>query len=463
MTAAFPRLTRLFAPAALLAEGWADNVLLEVDEGGWIRELQAGAEPDGAELVAGPLLPGMPNLHGHAFQRAMAGLAETAATAEDSFWTWREVMYGFLRQLGPEEAEAIATQLYLEMLEAGYTAAAEFHYLHHAPNGAPYDDLAEMGRRHAGAAARVGMGLTLLPVLYVRGGFGGQEAGEGQARFINKPSRFLSLVEKLIEDSAGDPNAAVGIAPHSLRAVTPEELQEALEGITALDPQAPIHMHVAEQTREVADCLIWSGLRPLRWLLEHQRLDARWCLIHATHMDPGELRDLAATAAVAGLCPTTEANLGDGIFPAVAYCSAGGRWGIGSDSHITLDPWAELRLLEYAQRLQYRRRNLLRSSAGGSVGRFLYEGALAGGAQACGRPIGSLAVGKRADLVVLDTSSPALWGKSGDQLLDAAIFAANDNPVRDVAVGGRWVVRDGRHPLREEVAREYRRVVERLI
>src|SRR5690625_340786 len=274
---------------------------------------------------------------------------------------------------------------------------------------------------------------------------------------------FFRIVESLRKDTSGDPDAALGIAPHSLRAVTPEQLREAVASLGALDPEAPIHIHVAEQLREVADCLLWSGRRPVRWLLENQQLDARWCLIHATHMDSGEVRDFAASGAIAGLCPTTEANLGDGIFPASDYMSAGGRWGIGSDSHVTLDPWAELRLLEYAQRLQYRRRNLLRSSAGGSVGRFLYEGALAGGAQACGRPIGSLAVGKRADLVVLDTSSPALWGKSGDQLLDAAIFAANDNPVRDVAVGGRWVVRDGRHPLREEVAREYRRVVERLI
>lgn len=463
MAQAFSRVTRLFASTALLPDGWAENVLLEVDEAGWIRRLDVGASAEDTEQASGPLLPGMPNLHGHAFQRAMAGLAERAATAEDSFWTWREVMYGFVQRLGPEEAEAIAAQAYLEMLEAGYTAAAEFHYLHHAPDGTAYEEPGEMGQRHLAAARRVGMGLTLLPVLYAHGGFGGAEPGEGQRRFVNHMNSFFRIVESLRKDTSGDPDAALGIAPHSLRAVTPEQLREAVASLGALDPEAPIHIHVAEQLREVADCLLWSGRRPVRWLLENQQLDARWCLIHATHMDSGEVRDFAASGAIAGLCPTTEANLGDGIFPASDYMSAGGRWGIGSDSHVTLDPWAELRLLEYGQRLTHRRRNLLRPATGGSVGLHLYRRALVGGAQACGRPIGELAVGRRADLVVLDPSCSALWGKAGDQLLDAAVFAANRNPVLDVAVGGRWVVREGRHPLRETVARDFREAVARLL
>lgn len=462
MSASFPAVSRLFAEAALLPGGWARDVLFAFDAAGAIESVTPGAAPEGAERAAGPVIPGLPNLHGHAFQRAMAGLAERAAGPEDSFWTWREVMYGFVARLGPEEAEAVAAQLYLEMLEAGFTAAAEFHYLHHAPDGRPYADLAEMSRRHAAAARRVGLGLTLLPVLYAQGGFGGQPAGEGPRRFLNDPARFLKLVEALRAEAAGDPNLAVGIAPHSLRAVTPEQLEEAVAGLTALDPRAPIHVHVAEQTKEVEDCLAWSGRRPVQWLLDTQPLDARWCLVHATHMDAGETRALAASGAVAGLCPTTEANLGDGLFPALDYRAAGGAWGVGSDSHVSVSPWEELRLLEYGQRLLHRRRNLLRPAEGGSVGATLWAEALAGGARACGRPLGALEAGRRADLLVLDPEAPALWGRGEEALLDAAVFAGNVNPVRDVLVGGRWVVRERRHPLREETAAAYRAALARL-
>lgn len=463
MAAVFPKLNRVFAATALLPDGWASDVLLEVDEEGWIRRVEKGALPDGAERLAGPLLPGMPNLHGHAFQRAMAGLAERASIHDDSFWTWRDVMYGFVRRLGPEEAEAVAAQLYVEMLEAGYTAAAEFHYLHHAPDGSPYAERAEMALRHVAAAEQVGIGLTLLPVLYARSGFGGTAPAPTQARFINNLDHFFRIVERLHEEAAGRPNFAVGIAPHSLRAVTSEELREAVSTVRALNALAPIHIHVAEQTREVADCMVWSGARPVRWLLDNQPVDRHWCLIHATHMDASEIGDLATSGAVAGLCPTTEANLGDGVFPAVDFIGAGGRWGIGSDSHVSVDPWSELRLLEYGQRLLRRRRNLLRPPEGGSVGRYLYEGALEGGAEACGRPTAALAVGKRADLLVLDSRSPALWKKTDDQLLDAAIFAASGGVVRDVAVGGRWVVREARHPLREKVAADFRQALGKLM
>ncbi len=462
MTSAFPRLSRIFAHTALLPEGWADDVLIQVDEAGWIRRVTPGAKAEGAQRVAGPLLPGMPNLHGHAFQRAMAGLAEQAASRDDSFWTWRNVMYGFVGRLGPEEAEAIAAQLYVEMLEAGYTACAEFHYLHHAPDGSPYQDSSEMGQRHLKAASTAGIGLTLLPVLYAHSGFGGREPDPKQRRFINNLSLFRNIYESLHKVATHKHELQLGLAPHSLRAVTPELLQEAITGVRALDKDAPIHVHVAEQIGEVTDSLRWSGSRPVRWLLDNHALDERWCLIHATHMDRRELEDLAASGAIAGLCPTTEANLGDGLFPAVDYVRAGGRWGIGSDSHVTVDPWTELRLLEYGQRLLYRRRNLLRPSEGGSVGRFLYQGALSGGAEACGRPIGALAEGKRADLVVLDPECPVLWGKEKDQLLDAAVFASGGKVVRDVAVGGRWVVQESRHPLRDEVAARFRGAIEHL-
>lgn len=463
MSAVFPTITRLYAPSAMLAEGWANDVLVEIDEAGWIQRIEAGVAPGDAERAAGPLLPGLPNLHGHAFQRAMAGLAEHASAPEDSFWTWREVMYRFVDRLGPEEAQAIAAQLYVEMLEAGYTAAAEFHYLHHAPDGRPYADPAEMGRRVAAAAVEVGMGLTLLPVLYAQGGFGGQAPGDAQRRFINDIDNFQKIVEVLYEDGARDPNRATGIAPHSLRAVTEGQLREAVESLNRLDTGAPIHIHVAEQLQEVRDCLLWSGRRPVRWLLDRFEVDRRWCLVHATHIDAGECRDLAASGAVAGLCPTTEANLGDGLFPALDYQRSGGTWGIGSDSHISVSPWEELRLLEYGQRLAHQRRNLLRPAEGGSLGGSLYRQALAGGSQACGRPIGALTSGRRADFLVLDGAAPALWNREGDALLDAAVFGGFPLPVSDVAVGGRWVVRDGRHPQRDAVAEGYRAALSRLL
>ena len=362
-----------------------------------------------------------------------------------------ETSYGFVGRLGPEEAEAIAAQLYVEMLEAGYTACAEFHYLHHAPDGSPYQDSSEMGQRHLKAASTAGIGLTLLPVLYAHSGFGGREPDPKQQRFINNLSLFRNIYESLHKVATHKNELQLGLAPHSLRAVTPELLQEAITGVRALDKDAPIHVHVAEQIGEVTDSLRWSGSRPVRWLLDNHALDERWCLIHATHMDRRELEDLAASGAIAGLCPTTEANLGDGLFPAVDYVRAGGRWGIGSDSHVTVDPWTELRLLEYGQRLLYRRRNLLRPSEGGSVGRFLYQGALSGGAEACGRPIGALAEGKRADLIVLIRVS-CLVGREGSTARRGSFRLWWEGRAR---CGGRRPLGGSRFttPLRDEVAR----------
>ncbi len=451
--------TAVFAETALLPGGWARDVLLELDAAGSLRRVSAGARPGDASRAAGPVLPGFPNLHSHAFQRAMAGLAERAGTGaeggDDSFWTWREVMYRFVDRLTPEHLEAIAAQLYAEMLKAGYTAVGEFHYLHHDPEGRPYADLAEMSRRVLAAARRTGIGVTHLPVLYGFGGFGGAPAGEGQRRFLNHPQRFQKLLEALQEEIAGDPQFRLGIAPHSLRAVTPETLAAAIEGLDGLaglnSGRAPVHIHVAEQQKEVQDCIAWSGQRPVEWLLTNRELDGRWCLVHATHMTDAETLELAASGAVAGLCPTTEANLGDGVFPAVAYLEAGGAFGIGSDSHISVSPVEELRWLEYSQRLTTKRRNLLHGGAAApSVGSRLVQGALAGGARALGRPIGRLEAGCRADLVVLDPENPALLGRPDEVLLDALVFAGNVNPVRDVMAGGLWVVEAGRH--REEAA-----------
>ena len=449
---------KLFAESALLPEGWRRDVLLDLDDRGDLAAVTAGAEPAGAERLAGPVLPGMPNLHSHAFQRAMAGLAERAGPEDDSFWTWRQVMYGFLATLGPEQIEAIAAQLYVEMLKAGYTAVGEFHYLHHGPDGAPYTDLAETSRRVIAAAARSGIGITQLPVLYSHGDFGGAAPAEGQRRFLNDRERFLSLVKALAADFQDDPQVRIGIAPHSLRAVTEADLAAVLEGIEA---EAPVHIHIAEQQKEVQDCIAWCGLRPVEWLLSHFDVGPRWCLVHATHVTEEECRRLAESEAVAGICPTTEANLGDGVFPTLGFLEAKGRLGIGSDSHISVSPVEELRWLEYAQRLTLRGRNLL-AGAGPSVGAFLYRWALQGGAQALGREIGRLAPGCRADLVVLDPETPALLGKAEDQLLDALVFAGNENPVRDVMVGGRWRVQEGRHHEEAAVLESYRKTIAAL-
>jgi formimidoylglutamate deiminase len=468
--------TRYFAEHALLPDGWARDVSFEVGDDGALSGVRSGSPSDsstgGAVPLKGPVLPGMPNLHSHAFQRAMAGLTERARiaalgeeanTGEDSFWTWREVMYGFVRRLDPDQIQAIAAQLYVEMLEAGYTAVGEFHYLHHDPLGEPYDDPAEMSRRVIAAARSAGIGLTHLPVLYGYGGFGGQPAGEGQRRFLNTPERYLELLSLIHAEVRDDPQLHLGIAPHSLRAVTPESLAVALDGIDALDKEAPVHIHVAEQQPEVRDCIDWSGLRPVEWLLTHQDLDPRWCLVHATHMTDEEAAALAKTGAVVGLCPTTEANLGDGVFPAGAYLGAGGRIGIGSDSHISVSPVEELRWLEYSQRLTLKRRNLLAGGEGEvSVGARLTKAALDGGARALGRPIGRLAPGCRADLLVLDAELPCLWGKAGDLLLDAVVFAGNRNPVRDVMVGGEWLVEEGRHRDGDAVRASYRATIAAL-
>jgi formimidoylglutamate deiminase len=469
----------LFAESALLPDGWARDVLLAIAADGAIEAVipDAAADPraKAARRAAGPVLPGMPNLHSHAFQRAMAGLAERAGEAgtpgaDDSFWTWREVMYGFVNRLAPDQVEAIAAQLYVEMVKAGYTAVGEFHYLHHGLDGTPYGDRAELSERVIAAAGRAGIGITHLPVLYAQGGFGGKPPGPGQRRFINDLDGFLRIVESLRERHRGDPQVRVGIAPHSLRAVTPQLLSDAVAALDRMDDSAPIHIHIAEQTKEVDDCLEWSGRRPVEWLLDNQPVAARWCLVHATHMTEGETGRLADSGAVAGLCPTTEANLGDGLFPAPAYLARGGVFGIGSDSHISVSPVEELRWLEYGQRLITRQRNVLhgarqgRSNSAGSasVGATLLDGALAGGARALGRRIGRLEAGCRADLIVLDPDAPTLAGRSGDRLVDAAIFAGNLNPVRDVMVGGKWVVEDGIHVAEEDVLTRFRTALREL-
>jgi len=450
--------TRLHAPRALLPDGWAVDVAVTIGDDGAIARVEAGAARDGAQDAGGPLVPAMPNLHSHAFQRGVAGrTGHAGANGEDSFWTWRQAMYAFLERLDPDGFEAIAAQVYVEMAKAGYGAVAEFHYVHHDAAGRPYADPAETSKRAVAAARTAGTPLTLLPVYYAHGGFGAAPPSSAQRRFVMSTEAYAALLASLAPlVRAGD--VVVGVAPHSLRAVAPDELAR----VVASSPAgSPVHIHVAEQTAEVDDCLAWSGRRPVEWLLEHCAVDARWCLVHATHMEARETRALAASGAVAGLAPTTEADLGDGTFPGVDYASAGGRWGVGSDSNTIVDPFAELRQLEYSQRLARRRRNLMHHGAGGSLGAAMWLAAARGGARACGRRTGAIEPGADADLVVLDGDEPALAGH-GDTVLDAAIFGPCRAPVRHAMLRGRWAVRDGRHRDEDEVRARYLRAMARL-
>ncbi|MFC0269123.1 formimidoylglutamate deiminase [Kushneria aurantia] len=447
-----------FASRALLPEGWRRDVRLSVDDAGMIAGVTPDAHAAGAERLHGPLLPGMPNLHSHAFQRAMAGLAEIGSGGTDSFWSWREQMYALVDRLTPEQVAVIARVLQVELLKGGYTQLSEFHYLHHDPQGQPYADPAAMSQAVLAAADASGIALTLLPVLYAHSDFGGRPPGHGQRRFIHEPEAYLRLLAQLAPHCAAHPTRALGMAFHSLRAVTPAEMAAVL----AADPVGPRHIHVAEQQREVEACLAWSGKRPVQWLLDNVEVDERWCLIHATHLDNDEVRRLAASGAVVGLCPVTEANLGDGLFAAEAYAAAGGRWGIGSDSQVAVSAAEELRLLEYGQRLTTQRRTVLQDGARRGVGDWLYQSALAGGAQASGQPIGALAVGRRADWVVLDGNNPWLAGSDDAHLLGRWLFGASGAQVRDVMVAGRWQVENGHHRLDEQNHRELGQLLKAL-
>jgi formiminoglutamate deiminase len=446
----------LHAASALTPDGWKKDVRVTI-EGETIIALECGAAPQERDERHAILIPAAANLHSHAFQRGMAGLAEIRSERTDTFWTWRETMYRFALTMTPDEVETVAAQLYVEMLEAGFAAVAEFHYLHHAPDGSPYASQAEMGGRIVAAARQAGIGLTLLPVFYAHSTFGGAPPKPEQRRFISDVASFARLVDEcrgLIKDAPGE---ALGIAPHSLRAVTPGELSD----LVSIAGGAPIHIHAAEQVREVEDCLAWAGVRPVRWLLEHAAVDHRWCVVHATHMDDEETRGLASSGAVAGLCPMTEANLGDGIFNASDYLRAGGRYGIGSDSNVSIGVAAELRQLEYAQRLRKTARNVC-APPGGSSGRAMLDAVLSGGAQALARRSGRLAVGATADIMTLRSDHPTLAGKIDDQILDAWIFSVGNELVDCVWSGGRKVVVDGHHRLRDQVAAKFKATMRSL-
>lgn len=448
--------TRLWFRSALLPRGWARGVRMTIADG-VILQVETETKPapgDARHFVA---LPGLPNLHSHAFQRGMAGLAERRGPGGDNFWSWREAMYRFLDRIGPEDCEAIAAQLYMEMLEAGFTRAGEFHYLHHDRDGVPYTNIAEMAERIAAAAMETGIGLTLLPVFYAHANFGGLAPSPGQRRFITDIDRFGRLMEASRGIVASLEGAVIGVAPHSLRAATLPEIE-------AVAPLAEIvHIHAAEQIREVEDCVAWCGRRPVELLLDEAGVDQNWCLIHATHMTERETQRLAASGAVAGLCPITEANLGDGVFPSLPFASARGVFGIGSDSNILIDAAQELRQLEYAQRLSLRARNVMALDEGRSTGRVLFDAALAGGARALGAPGGGLEAGAPADMIGLSAADPALIGREGDDYLDAWIFASRGTAIDCVWRHGRKLVSGGRHHARPAIEARFKNAMQRIL
>lgn len=447
----------LWFSTALLPGGWSASVRLTLSDG-LIARVETGVEPDAGDERHEVAIPGLPNLHSHAFQRVMAGLTEHGGGATvDDFWTWRDVMYRSADRLGPDDVEAVAALAFAEMLETGFTRVGEFHYLHHDPAGRHYADPAELATRIIAAAASTGIGLTLLPAFYAHADFGGLPPTPGQRRFVNDLDEYARLVEATRRAATALPGSVVGIAPHSLRAVTPEELRH----VVPLAGTGPIHIHVAEQLREVGDCRMWSGRRPVEWLLDSQPVDSRWCLIHATHTTETERHGIAAREAVVGLCPITESNLGDGFFDARAFQAADGRFGIGTDSNVLIDAAGELRQFEYTQRLQARRRNVLAAGPRRSTGRTLFDGSLRAGAQALGVG-GGLETGQPADIVTLATDHTSIASKTDDLLLDGWIFATRCGAIDGVWARGRRVVVGGRHVARETFERRYRTVLERF-
>lgn len=449
-------MTTIFARQARLKSGWAENVRLSITDG-----VLTGVAPDArkaaGDLTVDTVLPALSNLHSHSFQRAMAGMTEHRAEGRDSFWTWRTLMYRFLDQLTPDQIRAIAALTFMEMQEAGYSAVGEFHYVHHQPGGGAYDDIAELSQQIAAAAEATGIGLTHLPVFYRYGGADRQPLAGGAKRFGNDPDAFHSLVDRARTILKALPSdTRLGVAPHSLRAVAPEDLNL----LEDFDP-ARIHMHIAEQPVEVEEISAWLGARPVEWLLANQKVDDRWCLIHCTHMTDDETTGLARSGAVAGLCPITESNLGDGIFGAPGFLEAGGAFGVGSDSNVRISVNEELRTLEYSQRLRDISRNVLADGTG-SVGENLYLKAASGGAQAMARDGGVIRTGALADLVAIDTTAPALVGLRADQILDGFVFAAGEGVITDVWSAGRHMVRGGRHKARDRIVADYAKAVRDL-
>jgi formimidoylglutamate deiminase len=451
--------------SALCTQGWRSDVAVSVSDAGLITKVDGEPEPQ-AERIAGRVVPGMANAHSHAFQRAMVGATEYRASARDSFWTWRQAMYALANRIGPAELEVVATQLFVEMLKAGYTAVAEFHYIHRRSDATPYLGDNEIWDAIARAAATAGIGLTFLPTLYQASDFGGQPLKREQARFALETDVFLRAIAERVQAERQAGGAAImrtGAAFHSLRAVGYETLREAALQLRDIDSSLPVHIHVAEQVREVKACISETGRRPVELLLESGLLTPHWCLVHATHATPAELRGVAANGATICVSITTEANLGDGFFDSQRFLAADGRLCIGSDSQTSVNPAEELRWLEYQQRLRRKRRGALATAEEPHVGTRLWRDAAQYGAQAIGQPAGVIAPGRRADWLVLDAAHPAMTAAAPDAALDHLVFAGGGSgAIRDVLVGGRWVVRDGRHLGEEGLSERFAAVLRRL-
>jgi len=453
----YPAVTLHFA-SALLPDGWAENVRVEI-LGGRFSAIQRGAVAKPGDEIVAVALPGMCNVHSHAFQRGMAGLTEFRGPAADNFWSWRTLMYRFVARMTPDDIEAVTAQAYVEMLESGFTRVGEFHYVHHDPKGIAYADPAETSARVAAASLQTGIGLTLLPVFYAHGGFGGAPPNDGQRRFVTSVDDYARLSEAARRIVASLDDGLIGVAPHSLRAVTPDELTK----VVALAATGPVHIHAAEQTGEVEQCLAWSGARPVQWLLDHAAVDSRWCLVHSTHLDDAEAARLARSGAVAGLCPITEANLGDGIFPATKYLGAGGAFGIGTDSNVSIRVADELRQFEYSQRLAHRARNVIGSADSRSTGRVLFDGAMRGGAQALGVASAGIVTGASADFFSLATGAAGFEHRRDDALLDTWIFAGGRDCIDGVWRAGRKLVSSGKHNASDAIASRFRDTLRRLL
>ncbi len=444
---------KYFAKTALLPSGWAENVLISIDSEGHFSSVVCDQEKDDAVELSGSVIPGIANCHSHAFQRAMAGLAEYSTNPKDSFWTWRNIMYDFALKISPEQLSVIASQLYIEMLKAGYTSVAEFHYLHHDINGESYSNPAEMSDAIISAAQQTGIALTHLPVLYMSSGFGNQAPQDTQRRFIHDVEKFINLLETL--KAKQTTQFKLGVALHSLRAVSEQAITEVTNYLSQLDSSAPIHIHIAEQQQEVKDCINWSGQRPVEWLLNHYDLNEQWNLVHATHLTAEETQQLALSKSTVVICPTTEANLGDGLFPLKEYLNAGGNLTIGSDSHISVDPIEELRWLEYGQRLKAQNRNIVATENQPHCGTNLWQSACENSSLSMGKKLGKIESGYQADLLVVDESKPQLAARHQDDLLNSLVFSGRSNCFKDVMVAGKWQVQNYHHEKEGEIASAY--------
>lgn len=445
---------RIFSNRAWRSNGWSENAAITINDG-VIVSIETGTKPEPDDILVDTLLPAQANLHSHSFQRAMAGMTEFRAAGQDSFWTWRTLMYQFLDHLTPDQIEAIAALVFMEMQEAGYASVGEFHYVHHQPGGHFYDDRAELSARILAAALHSGIGLTHLPVLYTYGGIDKAPLTGGQHRFGNSVDGFVDLMDAIEKTMIGVPDDYhLGIAPHSLRATAPDELAR----VTQEFGHRPVHMHIAEQPKEVLEISQWLGQRPVEWLLAHQDVDQDWCLIHATHMTTAETKAVARSGAVVGLCPITESNLGDGPFNGPEFIENFGCFGIGSDSNIRISLTEELRTLEYSQRLRDLSRNVMVEESR-SVGQYLYLTAASSGARAIHRHAGSIETGLLADFVAIDSTDPHLCALAPQQLFDGLCFAADDRVITDLWSAGRHMVQNGKHIKRQEILRSYRKAI----